>query len=290
MKLPRIHSSAFLVELGNPGSGKTILAASVIDRLKDRCGGTLQAPRLCYFFFKSDLPDLNSPQAAYRSMLTQIVHSDRHDQDVLDRFAFAMDDSTTGQTTATHFELVEMVEMLMQNDPRTVLVLDAIDECSNVRTLTEVLVKLSVTCSTKMILFSRYNVHNLIQYVPSRFQLAISRDLVSKDIQSFFSHAVDDLLEDGLLLPSSGPVDIVAHLVNGADGMFLWARLMVNFLNLTVHTPASRLRVITDVVSPEGLEDMYDRILAVIEQSGTTTCSFAKRVCTGFLTPHDHWK
>lgn len=209
-----------------------------------------------------------------------MIHGDRHDQDVLDRFAFAIDDSTTGQTTATHFELVEMVELLMQSDPRTILVLDAIDECNNVKTLTEVLLKLSTTCSTKIILFSRYNVHNLIQSVPSRFQVAIGRDLVSKDIQLFFSQAVHNLLEDGLLLPLSDPAHIVAQLVNGADGMFLWARLMVNFLNLVVLTPARRLRVITDVVSPEGLEDMYDRILAAIEKSGTTTCSFAKRVCT----------
>lgn len=283
MKPSGICSSIFSVELGKPGSGKTVLAASVIDRLSDRGGETSQARRICYFFFKSDLPDLNSPQAAYRSVLTQIVHGDHYDQDVLDKFAFAMDDSTTGQITATNFELVEMVEMLMQSNPRTVLVLDAIDECNNVRPLTEVLVKLSATCSTKIILFSRYNVQNLIQSVPSRFQIAIGRELVSKDIQSFFSHAVDNLLEDGLLLPLSDPVHIVAHLVNGADGMFLWARLMVNLLNLTVLTPARRLRVITDVISPEGLEDMYNRILAVIEQSGTTTCSFARRVCTWLL-------
>ena len=194
-----------------------------------------------------------------------------------------MDDSATGQITATHFELVEMVEMLMQSNPRTVLVLDAIDECNNVRNLIEVLVKLSATCSTKLILFSRYNVRNLIQSVPSRFQIAFNRDLVSKDIQTFFSHAVNNLLEDALLPPLSDPVHIVAQLVNGADGMFLWARLMVNFLNLPVLTPARRLRVITDVVSPEGLEDMYDRILAVIEQSGTTTYSFVKRVCMWLL-------
>lgn len=170
--------------------------------------------------------------------------------------------------------------MLMQSSPRTVLILDAIDECNNVRTLSEVLVKLSTRWSTKIILFSRYSVHNLIQSVPSRIQVAIGRDLVSKDIQSFFSHAVENLLEDGLLMPLSDVVHIVTQLVTGADGMFLWARLIVNFLNLTVLTPARRLRVITDVVQLEGLENMYHRILAVIEQSGTTTCPFTKRVYT----------
>lgn len=283
MKPPETYSSTFSVRSGNPGCGKTVLAASVIDHLNDRFDETSQASRVCYFFFKSDLPDLNSPQAAYRSILTQIVHGNRHDQDVLDRFAFAMDDSTTGQITATHFELVEMVEMCLQSNPRTILVLDAIDECNNDRALIEALAKLSVTCSTKMILFSRYNLQSLIQSVPNRFQLAIGRDLVSKDIQLFFSRAVDNLLEDGLLPPFSGPFGIVACLVNGADGMFLWARLMINFLNLPVFTPAHRLRMVTDVVSPEGLEDMYDRILAMIEQSGPTRCSFAKHVCTWLL-------
>ena len=278
-----VCSSTSSVRSGKPGCGKTVLAASVVDRLNDQRDDPSQASRVCYFFFKSDLPDLNSPQAAYRSILTQIFYGDRHDQDVLDRFAFAMDDSTTGQVSATKSELVEMLEMCLQTNPRTILVLDAIDECDNYRALVEVLFKLLVTSSTKMILFSRYNLQSLIQSVPNSFQMAIDRDLVSNDIQSFFSRAVDNLLEDGLLPPLSDPVQIVAQLVNGSDGMFLWARLMVNFLNLPVFTPARRLRMVTDVVSPEGLEDMYNRILAMIEQSGSSMYTFAQKVCTWLL-------
>lgn len=60
------------------------------------------------------------------------------------------------------------------------------------------------------------------------------------------------------------------QLVRGADGMFLWAKLMVNYLNSPALTPSKRLSTIHRVLFPEGLEKMYDRILALIATRGVT--------------------
>jgi len=44
----------------------------------------------CYYFFKYDNPVNSNPAAAYRSILAQILQLHRHDQDLIDKFAFAM--------------------------------------------------------------------------------------------------------------------------------------------------------------------------------------------------------
>lgn len=72
------------------------------------------------------------------------------------------------------------------------------------------------------------------------------------------------LVEDELLPHTAEPSRLVDHLIQGADGMFLWARLMMAYLNSTSLTQAQRFRTITDVTLPEGLDDMYGRILKLI--------------------------
>jgi len=98
-------------------------------------------------------------------------------------------------------------------------------------------------------------------------QLAIDRASTSGDIRIYLTKQIDMLIDDELLPHTAEPSRLVDHLIQGADGMFLWARLMMAYLNSTSLTQAQRFRTITDVTIPEGLDDMYGRILKLIVKS-----------------------
>lgn len=71
---------------------------------------------------------------------------------------------------------------------------------------------------------------------------------------------------------------LIEHLVNGADGMFLWARLMASHLQSPALTPLRRITLIKSVSLPEGLEGMYERIVRLIDQSIQVERELAKRI------------
>jgi hypothetical protein len=111
-------------------------------------------------------------------------------------------------------------------------------------------------------------------------QLQTSKSLFSRDITLFCTRQFDDLVEEGILPASvEDQRDVLIHrLVNGADGMFLWARLMTQFLRSPALTPAQRLRTIREINFPEGLEKIYDRILLLISQAGRTSQNLAAKI------------
>ncbi|KAK2030659.1 hypothetical protein LX32DRAFT_318570 [Colletotrichum zoysiae] len=60
---------------GNPGWGKTVLAASVTEELLgEAIEGSSNAAQIGYFFFRYDTPGNTTMEAAYRSILTQVLH------------------------------------------------------------------------------------------------------------------------------------------------------------------------------------------------------------------------
>lgn len=88
-------------------------------------------------------------------------------------------------------------------------------------------------------------------------------------------------LKDEMMLPPSADVDnLVKNLEVGTDGMFLWARLMIQYLHSPALSKSQRLKMIREVRFPEGLETMYDRIGAYIEARFEVERELAKQVFT----------
>jgi len=266
---------------GNPGCGKTVLASSVIEKaINDGDGGS---GTTCYFFFKYNDLKSASIEAAYRSILAQILHQNRHDIDLLDKFLFSGSDelvpSASGQRTATPKELVDLIRLCANGLGHITLVLDAIDESNEPYRVVHKLKDLATTAPIKLMCFSRPNVNSLQTLVPPPRQVKFDRNLVKPDIKTFLVHSLRDLVDEGRLPRSVGNIDALAEiLVYGADGMFLWAKLMVKYLNSTALTPTSRLRTIQDVHFPEGLDTMYDRIAVLVSQMDAAERDLARHV------------
>jgi hypothetical protein len=265
---------------GNPGCGKTVLASSVIEELIDEGDSGDGLNETCYFFFNYNDSQNSTIEAAYRSALAQILHRSREDNVMLDKFLFGQYNTTSssGQKIASSTELLDLMRVCSSEIGQICLVLDGIDESNEPDLLSRKLKDLVTTAPVKLICFSRPNINCLQKQVPNAQRVGFDREATKSDIRLFLIHHLWTLLDEGML-PQSVDINMLADtLVYGADGMFLWARLMVKYLNSPALTPNSRLETMNSVRFPEGLSAMYDRIVQLISKSGTPELSLARRI------------
>lgn len=218
--------------------------------------------------------DLNSQDSlttasAFRSVLMQILHRYRDDEAILDKFDFLKTRLSEGSSAADMTQLTELMKVFFVFR-KSILVLDGIDECRDNEHLVELALWLGEHSSTKILFLSRPNVTSLIRTVAPKSRLMLSHMHTNPDIGMYLTNKVHVLLEDDYFPPGTAVHEIVAQLREAADGMFLWARLMINYLKSPALTPMKRLRNISNVIMFKGLETMYRHITDLIEQSDRT--------------------
>lgn len=257
---------------GSPGYGKTVLAATVVDDLQYTTDDSV-----LYFFFRSGVASMQFSLSAYRSITAQILQHHRADHDVIDKFIFAMDQESGGQLAASRNELLELIRVYLQTPGRSYIIMDGVDECEDNNTLVQDLLLMRFESEAKVLFFSRPNVAKLLYAVPEDYHLLMGKKTAT-DIQLYLKRKVASLKDETLLPPSADVDNLVANLETGADGMFLWARLMIRYLSSLALSKPQRLKIIRDVTFPEGLEAMYDRIGALIETGFEVEKELARQV------------
>ncbi|KAJ8109541.1 hypothetical protein OPT61_g7388 [Boeremia exigua] len=268
----------------NPGSGKTVLAASVLQEMQSQMSSSPhRTHEICYYFFGSETMEPSTSSDAYRALLTQIVHHYRNDADLLDKFSFALQNPcSTGSASASSGELEALFKLCFQYLP-AYLILDGIDDCSDVSCLLQDLLWISSNTVTKVLLLGRANVLNMSRHIPQDYKFAMPQSALSKDIGVYLTSQMTDLVEEELLHGEVETEKLVDCLVQGADGMFLWATLMIKYLHSPALTPWERMQTIREVILPEGLDQMYRRISNLIIKSGKTQLHLARRIMTWAL-------
>ncbi|KAH8589069.1 hypothetical protein B0O99DRAFT_692943 [Bisporella sp. PMI_857] len=249
---------------GNPGSGKTVLAASVIQELKQNEPHT----PVCYYLFNSTQNTVaNDSSTAYRALLSQILQYSIHDDRLNELFRFAMYFQSVGQRTASKREVGELIELCVRSIGKTYLVLDALDECDDLPELVAKLQKVAVVQTIRLAFFCRPTVTALAREIPNLETLTIGLSN-NEDINLYLLRALEEMKAEGLMTTKLDPEETSKTLTRRADGMFLWARLMVTYLKSPALYPAERQKAISELDHPEGLDVMYERILHLIERGG----------------------
>jgi hypothetical protein len=103
---------------------------------------------------------------------------------------------------------------------------------------------------------------------------------ITKDVKVFLSSRIETFVKDDLLPEGSNISDLVECLARGADGMFLWARLIVDYINFPALTTLQRIKTGFSVIMPEGLDQMYHRIANIIAKPGRTQLDLARQILT----------
>ncbi|KAH6721609.1 hypothetical protein BKA61DRAFT_729128 [Leptodontidium sp. MPI-SDFR-AT-0119] len=227
----------------NAGPGKTVLAASMVQDPKQ---DEVKTP-ICYHFFNSTQKiAANDSATAYRALLSQIFQYNIDDERLNELFRFAMIFQATGQR-------------------KTRIVIDALDECDDIAELVSKLHRIGSLDTIQLALFSRPTITILSRDVPSLETLAIGW-LNIGDINLYLFRALEVMKSERLLSASLESKGVAETLTRRADGMFLWARLMVVYLKSPGLYPGEHQKAISELDSPEGLDVMYERILHLIER------------------------
>lgn len=214
--------------------------------------------------------------------MAQIIHYRGHDEVIIDKLAFLRTSQSDGSAVATSTQLSELMKICLISCDG-VLVLDAIDECLDNDTLIQDVHWLSENSRTKIVLLSRPNVTSLVRTVPKRGRLMIPKDSIRGDIRKYLQTQIEILVEDDFFPPATSAQDIIIPLLHGADGMFLWARLMVGYLKSPALPPSRRLKEVSAVLLPEELAQMYRRIITLIDNSDKPQRSLAQKAIQWIL-------
>lgn len=219
----------------------------------------------------------------FRSILCQLIQRRPKDERLIDLFSFAMNTGSDGQLTASIREVNELVDVCLglPSVGRVILIIDGLDECDNEDFDAELmpkLYKLGQYPHIGLALFGREIITRKVQDQLSGLRCFHIGPSNHQDIDLVLTLELSNLVTKRRLPANLDVKDAAARLTRRADGMFLWARLMVSFLNYPTLTVSERLDAILEIDQPEGIEDMYQRIFHVIAQGGKPGLQLASRV------------
>lgn len=218
---------------------------------------------MLYYHFSSDKPSSSNLHQALRAILTQLVHECRYQTDLVDVFAVLIESRSIGQITASDDEVFQALALLLTRLTDVALLFDGVDECADVADFLTQIYELSNKTQTKLLLLGRPNVEipRLFRHYTS-FHMNQAQNL--DDIRLFLTPEISYLQEEGLISKELSLDRVISTLAARARGMFLWAWLMVRYLECKALLPYEREDAIFAVELVEGLEAVYEKILTML--------------------------
>ncbi|KAH8709790.1 Vegetative incompatibility protein HET-E-1 [Beauveria bassiana] len=263
---------------GDPGKGKTMLLCGIIDNFTIQKNKQLN---VAFFFCQATDASFNNANAVVRGLLYMLVkqqpalmtHIRKSCQNGMGKRQFR-------GTTAWEALSVVFTEVL--NDPmldRTYLIVDALDECVNDQLcLLKLILATSHLKGAKWLLSSRNDLiwpqvddqelcdESTVPLATRRVHLKLEdkQDSIATSIDAYILNAVGSLKEKKQL--DDFNVDLIKHhLVQNAEGTFLWVALVCKAL---AHPDVLGGDIKRQLASlPKGLKPLYSEMLKRIRHS-----------------------
>ncbi|KAI0107738.1 hypothetical protein GGR51DRAFT_514909 [Nemania sp. FL0031] len=207
---------------GKIGSGKTILATSVIDHLLTERWHPMSF--VSFFFVCFDNQSSLDAETIFRSILRQRLGPD-----------FPKEVETRLKKLDLSFKLPEIINLLhtaFVSDTHYI-VIDGVDECEKAsrQALLEGLSLLaSLEPGAKIFLSSRESLSGEVRkFFPSLQHVSMDCAAMDLDIKSYIEDTINEKIdcEDLIVRDGNLPMEIKQALINGSNGMFLWVVFQV---------------------------------------------------------------
>lgn len=256
-------TGALLVIYSKPGAGKTILSSYLVSELASSEGSDSSSigSIVLYHYFKYNDDTKNTCMAAVRSMLEQLYNQFRTGtwaidlskrfQDLVQRRCDSFDD---------WWEIFK--SLIVSNKVTVTIVLDALDECIDAKTLAKELLKFTNETTVKVVLTARKEGKYVELFAKSTPTLIIeiSHTDIDHDITSFVKYKIMKIER------LSGPEneELRNRVVNklcdpkSHQAMFLWAYLMCKDIKDRLVFSSGPAAI---AEFPRGLGGVYERIL-----------------------------
>jgi len=243
---------------GSPGAGKTTIAATIFK--------SLPQDQVVRFFFKRNVTNLSDPWCVWRTIAFQLAQ--RYDcvGDYLQTFFMKKENSSYFDNSDMMQEFNDLIVASLKliadnsNTDYPVIILDALDECSiqdkdDRKALFNTIKNwLQVPFTVKLFITSRndsdiWSVMSSIEQAIQQQKLltgkvALTDETTISDIHIFFERQFEEIrnhytyLGDSSKWPGEGTVN---KLTTYAAGMFIWAKLVIGFIN-SAELPRMRLK------------------------------------------------
>ncbi|KAI9568426.1 hypothetical protein HD554DRAFT_766586 [Boletus coccyginus] len=256
---------------GKPGAGKSVLASFVIDSFKEAWP---EGEVLTFFYCDTRNERSTSPAAVMRSILSQLLRQlDDRSVDLGNVFDELIKAKEWGGGTLNNAkELAGFAShVARQMNRKPLVVVDALDECKDVRKLIQALmeirghVRLFVTSRPLQVIVDGFSEVPFVS-------MEDMADKLSADIELHVTRELDARYRLRYL-DSGFKAEIRSVLCEKADGMFRWVQCSIDALDRCV----TRKEVHNVLHSlPEGLDGTYERILLTINME-TTAGQLARR-------------
>jgi Cdc6-like AAA superfamily ATPase len=190
------------LEIGNPGSGKTVLAGSIVDELQRN--GRISSPPtpVCYYFFNQTSGKANASTNAYRAIAAQIFHDCHRIDRIHDVFAIITADMAT-DTIASESELLDLICQCLHNLPSMYILLDGIDECIDNLKLRHEIVNWCKSFTVKIVVLSRPDIAWLRNLIEPWCKINFNEEGLSPDIYWYLRPELEEMLEEHYLPETS---------------------------------------------------------------------------------------
>lgn len=284
--------------LGKPGYGKTYLCALLIQRYREtkQCvggQGDIVPDVIFYFFDKRNEGKAQKATSAFKAMLTQMIHLHSEDRYTLDMASIFL--SGAKQTTATKTQVLDLLHWYLKEYPRTVLVIDGLDESEDPK---EVLSGLTPTYGSLVMTKNDGKTGDgnrtpavAIFMRPDTPLSRLSRDSYHR-LRLQDSHNSEDV--GTFLFQQFSAMDVLADLVDlddavkkatiHANGMFLWAKLLVEYLESDFLCDEDISGALENMVHLEGLDALYAAIFSSLQTRRTGPARENSKRTFGWVT------
>ncbi|KIW05145.1 uncharacterized protein PV09_03696 [Verruconis gallopava] len=278
------HSSCFAL-YGIPGSGKTVLLASIAEELTP----LLDEPHACLCYFYCDYADPQSLDLAVLvgTLVRQLLAKVEIPRDVEAQITTMCEQGITPPLHA----VLDMLERVLKLYSTVLIVVDGIDELpreSQFAIVPAINSMLSVDTTLVKVLTSCRGEENDIRRAlrgPKFYHVEILDSDLSHDIRVFVKDQVDERVKDGrLVLRSPGlKEEIINALSVGAKDMFLWVRFQLEDICEAVNDHQIRQTLFN---LPKDLNETYARILKKIYKTGKNRFDIALRMIKWIRCAH----
>ncbi|CAH0027241.1 unnamed protein product [Clonostachys rhizophaga] len=230
---------------GIPGSGKSVLASTLITHL-------LNEGPVLYFFFRHSIESNRRPNAAIRDWLSQILTSSPPLQLALTKEISKPVDSLTVE------RLYELLRLALENLPKAFCVVDALDEMDHaaLQSFLKLLDSLGNIRpkELKIIITSRpiVSIQQSMRGI-KLLDIRLEKSLIEPDISAYIRHK----LGESHLSPESHP-RVVESILHKSSGLFLYAKLATEAIK-EVKSEPDALKTLERL--PTDLSAVYEELL-----------------------------
>ena len=259
-----------------------MLSVAVIQDINSRrqhlTHGGMNSQSVLYFHFHQSRSDEDSSSPAFRSLLAQLLHQRQNDKELLNAMLMLMYTKGSGQSIASDDQVDEVLFFGLRSDLRTFIVIDGVDDCRDQASFFRRLRVFQSIPSCHIMLLCRPTVNASKELSRKHFQYRLKRGENYSDIEEYVRPHIVEMIESGMIPHGHDAKDLVWQIVQRSSSLFLWAKLMINYLECIALTPRDRADAIINITSFEGLDNIFEKIILSIRSKPSRQQETAFRV------------